>query len=45
MPATGGYFGKYVNVWDGVGGIDAPEGYVDRRQLVDAATGTNSTST
>ena len=40
-----GYFGKYVNFWDGRGGIDAPEGYSTWRELVGAAAGTNSMST
>ncbi len=34
-----GYFGKYVNFWDGVGGIDAPEGYSTWRELVGASDG------
>ena len=29
-----GFFGKYVNFWDGFGGIDAPAGYSVWRELI-----------
>jgi arylsulfatase A-like enzyme len=29
-----GFFGKYVNFWDGFGGVDAPRGYSTWRELI-----------
>ena len=41
-----GYFGKYVNYWDGRGGIDAPMGYATWREICrPVRTGTSSMST